>query len=161
MAGEYRRAVLKAEANKEQREEFLEWLKKPEDTDCRRKLEEAIQKTTLLKEEEPAIFHAKGLTSDQRFHLLRAMDNADIIAKSEQSYVQMSYMCGCKVWETNEEGVKVERICARTMISSIWGQKYYDYVNFIGKCEFKCWADYKMMYCLAAAGDVLCKISWI
>ena len=22
-------------------------------------------------------------------------------------------------------------------------------------------ADYKMMYCLAAAGDVLCKITWI
>ena len=95
MAGEYRRAVLKADANKEQREEFLEWVQNPEDERCREKLEKAIKRMTFLKDAEPAIFTAKGLTSDQRLSLLRAMDNADIISKSEQAYVQINFMCGC------------------------------------------------------------------
>ena len=116
----------------------MEWVKNPEDDRCREKLEQAIRKTSFLKEAEPAILHAKGLTGDQRLRLLRAMDNADIIAKSEQAYVQMSFVCGCYVWEANEEGKEVQEICAATTFSSIWAQKEYDYVRMEGRGEYKC-----------------------
>lgn len=114
-----------------------------------------MAKVTQVKGEEQVIFTAKGLSNDQKYRLLRAMDNADIIAKSEISYVQASYMCGCKKLIRNEKGEWVQGICALTMMSGIWGEKIFDYLEIEGRGEYKCWADYKKMYCLASAGRVV------
>ena len=63
-------------------------------------------------------FHFKGYHK----RLLRAMDNADIIVKSAVGYIQMSYMCGCKVLKRNDEGEWEYEICALKMMSGIWGE---------------------------------------
>ena len=128
---------------------------------ARKNLEKAMVKVTQIQADEQAIFTTKGLSNDQRWRLLRAMDNADIIAKNEVSYIQLSYMCGCKKLVRDEKGQWVEEICARTMSSSVWGEKTFNYVEYEGQGEYKCWADYKKMYCLASAGDVLFKLTWM
>ena len=96
-----------------------------------------MAKVAQIQGEEQAIFTAKGLSNDQKYRLLRAMDNADIITKSEVSYIQMLFMCGCKKLIRDEQGKWVERICALTMSSGICGEKILNYVEFEGQGDYK------------------------
>ena len=61
-------------------------------------LEEAIANVANIKKaRSAAVFVEASLAAENRFMLLRAMDNADTIGKGDNSYIQLSYVCGCGI----------------------------------------------------------------